>query len=61
MIAADQVNGRIPDHYQEILEPELDYFKENIEPVADLLEDSIISTAVQLCRIIDPGNHHYLF
>ncbi|KAK8248310.1 hypothetical protein HDK77DRAFT_481727 [Phyllosticta capitalensis] len=54
VIAADQVNGRIPDHYQEILEPELDYFKENIEPVADLLEDSIISTAVQLCRIIDP-------
>ncbi|KAK7518783.1 uncharacterized protein IWZ02DRAFT_489601 [Phyllosticta citriasiana] len=54
VIAADQVNGRIDKSHQEILESELVFFKENIESVSDLLEDSITSTAIQLCRIIDP-------
>ncbi|KAK8183883.1 hypothetical protein BC567DRAFT_217122 [Phyllosticta citribraziliensis] len=54
VIAADQVNGRISKNHQEILEPDLEFFKENIESVSALLEDSIASTAIQLCRIIDP-------
>ncbi|KAK8174177.1 hypothetical protein IWX90DRAFT_165881 [Phyllosticta citrichinensis] len=54
VIAADQVNRRISKNHQDILEPDLEFFKENIESVSALLEDSITSTALQLCRIIDP-------
>ncbi|KAK8165502.1 hypothetical protein BKA80DRAFT_201272 [Phyllosticta citrichinensis] len=56
VIAADQVNRRIPKNHQDILEPDLEFFKENIESVSALLEDSITSTALQLCRIIDPDD-----